>query len=176
MSYREYTGFKGVDQKDMEELRDSRGAMRTESLFVEVSQTKDKYTPLYSLKSYDSRGYPSAYLIFMESVDETEAALKLVGSLSHWRKLCNLKWFLKGRPEHGFEGIESWRKDMADRDKSEAKRVLLAECAMNNVTAARALDKLANDNTKTIPKQATSKNNNSKEDSVITNLLDRHKK
>jgi hypothetical protein len=168
----DYEGFK--NSSDLSELRDSRGVQRTESLFVEVSQTKDKYEPLYSLKSWNSRGYPSAYLIYMGCVDETEAALKLVGSLSHWRKLCKLRWFLKGRPEHGFEGLESWRQDMADRDASEAKRVILQECRNGNVTAARALDKLAKDSSKSIPKPTTSKKEE-KEDSVITNLLDRHK-
>ena len=175
MKYGEYEGFKNAEAEDMTELRDSRGAQRTENLFVEVSQTKDKYKPLYSLKSYHQTDeYPSAYLIYMASVDETDAALKIVGSLAHWRKLCKLKWFRDGRPEHAFEGVESWRRDMADRDKSEAKRVLLSQCREDNVTAARALEKLATEQSKSTPK-SSKKSEVSEEDSTFLELVDNYR-
>lgn len=177
MKYKDYEGFKDADHEEMEKLIDVRGAMRTESLFIEVIQavSKAKYEPIYSLKCKDSRGYPSAYQIYMASIDETDAALKLVGNLAHWRKLCRLNWFLKGKIEHGFEGIESWRKDMSDRDRSEAKRVILTECKENNVTAARALDKMAIDSAKRIPKSTRGTGKASQEDSTIVELIGRHK-
>ncbi len=145
MDYINFTGFKGVPPEDRKELIDSRGISRTESLFTEVVQptSREKYPPLYSLKEGGRDGLPAAYHVYMNSVDETDAALKLVGSMSHWRKLCRLKWFNNGRPEHGFDGLESWRADMAARDASESKRVLLEECNKNNVSAARALDNLS---------------------------------
>jgi len=81
----------------------------------------------------------------MSSIDEYDAAIKLVGSMAHWRKLCALSWFLQGRTLCGFEGLIQWREDMAARDATEAKRVLLDQCKQDNVSAARALDKVAKD-------------------------------
>lgn len=156
-----YKLFKGYldPESDKSVLKDVRGCSRTESLFLETIQysIKDKYKPLYSLRDYEHKGFPSAYQIYMNSVDENEAAMKLVGTLSHWRKLINLKWFQNGRANTGFEGINQWRKDMAARDSTEAKRVLLSQCSTDNVAAARALKKQADDDSKKIkvikPKQ-----------------------
>ena len=155
------------------DFKDVRGAHKTESLFIETIQTKSKkrYTPLYSLRDYDHKGYTSAYLIYMASVDERDAAMQLVGSMSHWRKLCSLKWFMEGRPECQFEGLEQWRLDMAARDASTAKKVILDQCKEQNVTAARALDKLSKE---VLPKAKKTKATKSPEESNITNFLSRH--
>lgn len=125
----------------MKTFKDKRGAHRTESLFVETIQPEiaKNYTPVYSLRDYDNKGYPSAYNIFMSAIDERDAALKLVGSMAHWRKLCSLKWFIEGRPICQFEGLKQWRQDMKDRDATEAKRVLQSQMLDNNVTAAKAV-------------------------------------
>ena len=170
----DFTGFKGADPKELDILIDQSGRCRTESLFTEVIQpsSRAKYDPLYSLKCHDSRGLPSAYLVYMSSIDETDAAMKLVGSLHHWRKLCKLKWFMTGRPGTGFEGLECWREDMSARDQSESKRVLLQLCKEDNVTAARALDKLAKEGTKKAP--AKKAQVDEREDSTIVDLVKRH--
>lgn len=183
MKYSDFIGFKNAKSELMEVLRDNRGAQRTGSLFIEVIQPSSvgKYEPLYSLKNYDSRGLPSAYLIYMSAVDETDAALKLVGSLAHWRKLCGLKWFMNGLPNHGFDGLASWRRDMSDRDRSEAKRVLLEQCREGSVTAARALKNVADESHKPEAVSKGTKKSNSKEvvsevDVEILNVVDRFKK
>ena len=157
------------------DFKDVRGAHKTESLFIETIQPQPakSYDPLYSLRDYDHKGYVSAYLIYMSSVDERDAAMKLVGSMSHWRKLCTLKWFMNGRPECQFEGINQWREDMAARDASTAKKVILDQCKEQNVTAARALDKMSRDATPKAPKAKAVK---SEADSNITNFLSRHEK
>lgn len=125
----------------MKEFKDKRGAHRTESLFVETIQhhVAKKYEPIYSLRDYDHKDYPSAYQIYMSSVDEYEAAMSLVGSMTHWRKLCALKWFMDGRPECQFDGLNSWRIDLEARDHSTAKRTLIDEAENGSVAAARAL-------------------------------------
>jgi len=126
---------------DIEEMKDVRGATKTESLFVETISpaSSKKYKPIYSLRDYDNKGYPSAYNIYMECTDEHEAALRLVGSTAHWRKLCSLKWFMYGRKESQFEGISVWREDMIARDVSMAKAALIERTEDGEVSAARAL-------------------------------------
>lgn len=134
------------------EFKDKRGAHKTESLFVETIQghVAKKYEPLYSLRDYDHKGYPSAYQIYMDSVDEYEAAMTLLGSMTHWRKLCSLKWFIEGRPECQFDGLASWRLDLEARDHSTAKKTLIEEAENGSVAAARALlDKKVNVKIKT---------------------------
>lgn len=142
--YTEFVGFLDPN-KDREDLKDVRGAHRTESLFVDVIQysSKKTYTPIYTLRDYDWKDYPSAYLIYITSIDEREAALKLVGSMSHWRKLCSLNWFMEGRVDRQFDGLTMWRSDMADRDSLKAKKTLLSQCKMGSIPAARALEQMS---------------------------------
>ncbi len=159
----------------MKDFKDKRGVSRTESLFHETIQPsiRKRYDPVYSLRDYDYKGYPSAYNIYMSAVDETDAALQLVGSMAHWRKLCALRWFMEGRPECQFEGIAQWRQDMKDRDASLARKVLLENTKEGNITAARAV--LAE--SKGVVKKVYSKNNKiSPDDSNVTNFLDNYKK
>lgn len=145
--YKNYIGYKDADAQTIQtDMRDSRGVWKTESLFEETIQQSVRdngYEPIYSLREYENNGKPSAYYIYMNSIDETDAAIRLVGSLTHWRKLCGLKWFINGRKEVGFEGLAQWRRDKADRDATLAKQVLIEQTIAGNVTAARALDKMA---------------------------------
>ena len=178
MDYKSFTGFKDSPVEDREEMKDVRGVYRTESLFVEVIQpsSRGKYKPLYSLKEAGNKGLPSIYQIWMTSIDEADAAMRILGSLQHWKKLCSLKWFITGRPEHGFSGLNSWREDMASRDRTLAKQSLLKQCEEGNVSAARALDKMATDAIKTSGIiRGKGSDGKKKEDSAILSLLDRHK-
>lgn len=123
-----------------EDFIDRRGALKTELLFQETIKPDrlDNYQPMYTLKEQDT-DLPSAYRIFMGSTDEYEAAMKIVGSMRHWRRLCGLKWFMDGIPTSGFDGLRSWRKDMEMRDKSKAKRQLMDAAEAGVVSAQRAL-------------------------------------
>ena len=158
------------------DFKDRRGVSKTESLFHETIQpnVRKNYTPIYSLRDYDNKGFPSAYNIYMTSIDERDAALKLVGSMSHWRKLCSLNWFMVGRTEVQFEGLIQWRLDMAARDATEARRVLQDQMKDNNVTAARAV--LAETKKVKPSASAKSKSSTSDSDSNITNFLDKFDK
>lgn len=130
------------------QLRFGNNVQGTQALFVEFNNEDAPYT----LKPHDvSKGdktYISAYQVFMNSVDEGEAALKLVGSYGHWRKLCNLKWFKEGITEYGFEGLNQWRADMQTRDKTTAKRRLIQAAESGNVPAQRYLYELGGKPTK----------------------------
>lgn len=140
IKYEEYQGFKDTGE-DMSVLLDARGARKTETLFLESisSRSKERYEPLYTLREQEKQGLPSAYQIYMHSIDESDAALKLVGSLSHWRRLCTLKWFMEGAEQMGHEGLHQWREDMKARDATRAKAQLMAMAASGNVPAARKL-------------------------------------
>lgn len=119
-------------------LFDARGHRRTGSLFIETSQDKNR-DPVLSLRDYDVNGLPSAYNLYMESADEYDAAIKLVGTMTHWRKLMSCSWFMNGDPDKNFTGLESWRRDMQARDASTAKRVLMEKVADGDRQAAQFL-------------------------------------
>lgn len=141
INYTKYLGFLDTGA-DRSVLLDARGARKTETLFVEAISHRSKeagYEPLYCLRETEKDGKPSAYLIYMHSVDETEAALKLVGSLAHWRRLCGLKWFMDGSEEMGHEGIFQWREDMKARDATMAKEKLIQAAQGGSVPAATLL-------------------------------------
>lgn len=120
-------------------LRGINSKRRTESLFHETigHEAKKRYTPIYTMKEEDFKGLPSAYRIYMESVDEYEAALTLVGSIAHWEACCKSPRFMEGTKYA--RGLLSWRDDMKRRDESLAKKVLMQEVAKGSVVAAKAL-------------------------------------
>ena len=136
--YENYVGFKDP-KKDRSTLFDWKGAQRTLSLFKEPCAHNEDNPCIYSLREVDSLEYPSIYHIYMNSADEYEASIKILGSYKHWKKLCNLKWFVKGNPTWNFEGIEVWRKDMKLRDASIAKRVIFGKSKEGDLTAAKKL-------------------------------------
>ncbi len=138
--YGTYEGFTAEDV-DRSVLKDGRGVIKTQSLFLEAQSYKlrEKYPPLYSLTEEERGGLPSAYQIYMACVDEYEAAMKLVGSLRHWRRLCGLDWFMDGIPEKMFEGLTQWREDMNLRDASRSRRQLQKAASNGDVSSARKL-------------------------------------
>ena len=104
-------------------LFDARGHRRTGSLFMETTQDKQR-EPVLTLKDYDHEGLRSIYQLYMASADEYDAAIRIVGSMAHWRKLMSASWFITGNPEKNITGLESWRKDMQARDASAALKVI----------------------------------------------------
>lgn len=137
--YEAFEGFKNPET-DIGVLRDKRNVRRTQSLFIEMNNDEKKYPSLYTMKTRDRDGLISAYQVFMHSVNEREAALKLVGDYEHWDKLCELQWFKEGSTAKGFTGILQWRKDMQERDLTLAKETLLYNAKTRcDVSAARAL-------------------------------------
>jgi hypothetical protein len=131
------------------DLRASTGQYLLKPLFWETSTptSREKFTPLYTLKEYDHEDgegniYKSAYQIYMKAQDETDAAKQLVGSLYHWDKLKNCKWFLEGYHLNGKKttmGLEDWRKHKEALRESEALGKILAEAEDGNFQAQKYL-------------------------------------
>ena len=121
IDYIDYKGFSLTDA-DFNLLRDEDGHVKTQKLFVEFTEKGE--VPLFTLRDSVYQGYPSAYQIYMNSIDEYDAAIKLVGSMAHWRKLCKLGWFLKKIHTKDTSGLIQWREDMALRDMSRAKEII----------------------------------------------------
>lgn len=123
-------------------LYDDNGRFLVRAIFWELStpERRTNIKPLYTLKVEPAFGLPSAYQIYMSCTDEHAAAIKLVGNLKNWRTLCKEGgWFISGWTEHGFEGLQQWRKDMEARDKSLAKAQLQAKADEGNVAAMTKL-------------------------------------
>jgi hypothetical protein len=148
IDYEAFVGLKGATTKEIrEKVRGLNGICLTEGLFAETisENTRANRDPVYSLREDDIKGYPSAYQIYMNSIDEVEAAYKLVGSLYHWNKLLELDWFLEGIPQLSFTGVKQWREDLRQRDQMIAKAVIFTAAKAGDVSAARALERMSSD-------------------------------
>lgn len=145
IDYDDYMGF--ADPKaDKSVLKDGRGVLRTRSLFKETFDYRVKdpnLVPLYTLAEDTKHGLPSIWRIFMDCDTETEAALKIVGSLRHWDVLCNCRWFQKPelRDTNGIYvlGLDKWREYKAKKEQDMIKSVLMQLALSGNVNAAKAL-------------------------------------
>jgi hypothetical protein len=120
-------------------IRSSNNVMFTQGLFYEFGSKDAVYTLKNEDVTKDGVKYLSIYRLYMESVDEYEAAMKIVGSMQHWRKLCSLAWFMDGMDVHSWEGLKQAREDMAARDKSLAKQQIAEAAKAGNVAAMRTL-------------------------------------
>lgn len=120
-------------------LKGENGILLTQKLFLEFGDEQSPYTLKAHDVEKDGVTYVSLYKVYMESADEYEAAMRLLGSMKHWRKLCGLKWFQEGWEEHGFDGLTLMREDMMNRDRSLAKSELLKAASIGNVSAMKIL-------------------------------------
>jgi hypothetical protein len=98
-----------------EDLKDSQGRYRTQSLFYESRH--DSYPAYFTMKKGDIErdgvSYISFYRKYMEIADPTEYAVaqQMLGSWDHWQLLSNVKWFK--------EPLEKWRAELAVKLESE---------------------------------------------------------
>lgn len=131
------------------DLRAPTGQYLLKPLFWETSTptSRKKFTPLYTMKEHDhvdaeGTEYKSAYQIYMECVDEDEAAIKLLGSRYHWDKLKNCKWFQDGIMVDGAKttmGLEDWRKHKQADIESNTLGKLWAQAGDGNLQAIKYL-------------------------------------
>jgi len=120
-------------------LRGKSGAYLTQGLFYEFGTNRDA---LWTLRPEPIHGIPSMYQIYMDSADEYDFVKKTFKTMSHFRKLCDLEWFMEGYSYPNgsrLEGLKHWREDMRLRDESLAKKQLQAEAKNGNVTAMKVL-------------------------------------
>ena len=140
----DYSKFLGYTDKahDKQKLMSKYNKPITAGLFIErVKMFQDLSevelgTAIYCLSDQEVPGYTSAYQVYMNSVDEYDAAMKLVGSLHHWQALCLKKWFM--------EELVVWREHMILRDFSLAKRITMEEAKAGDGPAARKILDMAN--------------------------------
>lgn len=113
-----------------EQLTASNGMLLTQGLFYEY-RFQGEADPIYTLKEHDWNKCKSMYLIYMSCESEYEAAIKLLGSWSHWRKLCQCSWF---KPY-----IDSWREEVEIREAAIGKKTLIEQAELGSVSAAKEL-------------------------------------
>lgn len=133
-----YQGFQHPDTDRSILMRDGQFRM---NLFREFNYSAhDKYPPLYTMRELPFEGLPSAYLIYMTSESEYEAAMKLVGSWAHWQRLQKAKLFMDGSPNsHTWSGLNQWRAEKEEKRKAKALELLQSSAEGGNVTAQKIL-------------------------------------
>ncbi len=120
-------------------LRGANNILLTQALFVEFGNEDAPYTLKMDHQERNGKQYISLCRVFLESADEYEAAMRLVGNWKHWQKLCENKWFSDGFDQFNFEGVNSLRETMKMRDRSLAKTKLIEAVQQGSVTAAKIL-------------------------------------
>lgn len=117
-------------------FRDKQNRQLTLGLFKETC-FNDNLTPVYTLNDEDKDGYPSAKKIYLEQRDPTEyrAAIALVGSQEHWKRLCECEWF---QPY-----LEDWRKELDTLLVSEALSAIVNIAKQETSTGLAAAKFLA---------------------------------
>jgi len=128
-------------QEEWNKLYAPNGVFAIRKMFRELSTPamRKKYPPIFTLKPFPYKGLPSAYQVFMESIDEYDAATKIVPNMKTWDQLKDASWFLNGDVAHSFEGLIVWRDHMKQRDASKAKAALFDKIEKGDVTAAKAI-------------------------------------
>lgn len=126
----------------MDKYKASSGRRLTQGLFYEFSNADAPYT-LRDTDFTNKKGktYTSMAEIYRNSVDEYDAAIKLLGSWPHWEMLLKLDWFMNGTEVGGtiFEGVKAWREEMSRRDASKAKEQLQKAAVEGNIAAQKYL-------------------------------------
>lgn len=128
-------------QEDFLKLYAINGRFATQLMFWELSEPakRKKHPPVFTLKMKEHQGLPSAYQVYMDSVDEYDAASKLAPNMRIWDDLCNNNWFMEGDVRHAHQGLAVWRDHMRARDASKAKGLLQAKAEGGDTTAMKAL-------------------------------------
>lgn len=104
-----------VGPEIFDQLKDSQGRFRTQSLFWE--RRHESYPAHFTLKNHgiekDGKHYISLYEKYMEICDPTEyqVAIRLLGSWDHWAALCSAKWFQ--------EYVNDWRAELKIKMESD---------------------------------------------------------
>jgi hypothetical protein len=134
-----YEGFKDPDKdRSMLKYEGWDGRPRFD-IFYEIG-TKGTEFALYTMKEEPTHGLPSAYLIYMTSASEHEAAMKLVGSWSHWKRLITSPRFLtEPRACSTWTGLETWREEKEIKDVAKAYQLLKESAELGNVQAQKEI-------------------------------------
>ena len=137
-----HISFVGFSNPNMDRsiLKTGSGSYRM-NIFKEFNyRSAEGIPPLYTMKEEVTDGLPSAYLIYMYSESEYEAAMKLVGSWNHWNKLCTNNSFMNGSKEvQTWSGLKQWREEKEIKDRATMYSLLKIAAATGNVNAQKVL-------------------------------------
>jgi len=134
-----YEGFKDPDSdKSVLIFPGSESRLRFD-IFYELGSI-DEAKALYTMKEAPDHGLPSAYLIYMTSASEHEAAMKLVGSWNHWKRLLKSPRFMTGpRGSTSWTGLETWREEKEIKDVAKAYQLLKESAELGSVQAQKEI-------------------------------------
>lgn len=117
------------------------GIQLTQGLFYEWNKPEAPYT--LRSEDYTSRKgvtYKSVSALYRSCNSEYEAAILIVESWEHWKKLCSLDWFVNGHITTAglkYQGLNDWKEEQELRKKAESEDVLMSMVKEGNVTAAK---------------------------------------
>ena len=117
------------------------GIQLTQGLFYEFNKPDAPYT-LRSEDYVSKKGieYKSVSALYRACDSEYEAAILIVESWEHWKKLCSLDWFVTGHETTAglrYQGLDAWKEEQELRKKSESETMLMGMIKEGNVTAAK---------------------------------------
>lgn len=154
-------------------LKSSSGAVLTQGLFFETSQT-DKQNAPYTLKDEDlTRGdtvYLSLKRLYLDSTLDDPTEYHFIStylySLDHWDKLCDSNFFLPH--------LDVWRRTRDLRMKSQMLSIIrteaMSESGKNKYGAAKTiLDSMVKEEKKKPPTQPTESPFDADYDRLMTN-------
>ena len=122
-------------------------------------------SPLYTIEEQDNE-LPSAHKIYMNSMTEYDAAMKLFGSFKYWKEM--LKGSIKIRAL-----IEEWREEKMLRDQDKARRILWEEAEKGNIGAARVIYEAKKEEAQQKAAMREQRNKESSEQEVLEDRLHR---
>jgi hypothetical protein len=143
-----------VGPEIFDQLKDSQGRFRTQSLFWE--RRHESYPAHFTLKKHnierDGKVYLSLYEKYMEINDPTEyqVAIRLLGSWDHWQALCNSKWF----KEH----VTGWREELRIKLDSQRYYEALKAASTGSLPATKFLAERWGDEEKEVKKRGRPSN------------------
>jgi hypothetical protein len=117
------------------------GIQLTQGLFYEFNKPDAPYT-LRSEDYVSKKGieYKSVSALYRDCSSEYEAAILIVESWEHWKKLCSLDWFVTGHITSSglkYQGLNDWKEEQELRKKAVSEKALMGMVEEGNVTAAK---------------------------------------
>lgn len=121
--------------------RDREGKFRLESLFLETN--KSDLVELYTLEPFKKNGLPSLHVLYMETINEYDFAMKAFNnSFEQFKKLCLQDWFMVGTDD--FIGFNAWKEEKRLKLDADLRYSLEAAKAEGNITAIKELNAMNN--------------------------------
>lgn len=121
--------------------------------------------PLYTINPEDD-DLPSAFKVYMDSINEYEAALKLCPSWEYWKNM--LKTCVKIR-----RVVDQWREEKYLRDQAAARKLLWEAAEKGNVSAQRILYEARKEEKQQAARQKRVEQESMKEQSMLEERLAR---